>query len=218
VDSQIQRDVRDLSRLRSLDTLPTLTRIAAAHTSRLTDVADLAAPFELTRQSIHAHVILLERVLLVERLQPWHVDQLSRLVKRAKLHVGDTGVACALLGLDAAMLQLDRAALGALLEAFVIQELHRQASARPDPAEFFHFRDRDDFEVDIVLENGGLVAGVEVKGTATVHESDLRGLRKLRGAAGARFAAGVVLYDGAATIAFGDSLFAVPVGRLWEPH
>ncbi len=216
LETQIQRDVRDLSRLRSLDTLPKLLRLSAAHTAKLVNVADLAAPFELSRQTIHEHLTLLEGVFLVERLAPWHTNQLSRLVKRPKLHVTDTGVACALLGLDAERLHSDRNMLGALLETFVLQELRRQASWRPDPIEFYHFRDRDDFEVDIVLETAGVVAGVEVKAAATVRDSDLRGLRKLRIAAGTRFASGVVLYDGGATINFGDSIFAVPVRRLWE--
>jgi predicted AAA+ superfamily ATPase len=216
LETRIQRDIRDLSRLRSLDTLPKLLRLAATHTARLINVADLAAPFELTRQTIHEHITLLERVFLVERLPPWHANQMSRLVKRPKLHVSDTGVACALLGLDAARLDTDRTTLGAMLETFVLQELRRQAGWRPDPIDFFHFRDRDDFEVDIVLEAGGVVAGVEVKAAATVNDSDLRGLRKLRSAAGGRFGAGVVLYDGSATISFGDALFAVPVRKLWE--
>lgn len=217
VDTQIQRDIRDLARMRSFDTLPKLLRLAAEHTARLINVADLAAPFELTRQTIHDHTVLLERVFLVERLPPWHVNQLSRLVKRPKLHLGDTGIACALRGLDAERLEADRMALGAMLETFVLQELRRQASWRRDPIDFFHFRDRDDFEVDIVLEGDGAVAGIEVKAAATVRHSDLRGLRKLQIAAGKRFSAGVVLYDGAATINFGDALFAVPVRRLWEP-
>lgn len=216
VDTQIQRDIRDLSHLRSFDTLPKLLRLAATHTAQLINVADMAAPFELTRQTIHEHVTLLERVFLVERLPPWHVNQMSRLVKRPKLHIGDTGVACALLGLDAARLEQDRSSIGALLETFVLQELRRLASWRPDPIGFFHYRDRDDFEVDIVLEGDGAVAGVEVKAAATVHESDLRGLRKLQGAASKRFVAGVVLYDGRATINFGNALFAVPVRTLWE--
>jgi predicted AAA+ superfamily ATPase len=216
LETQIQRDVRDLSRVRSLETLPKLLRLAATQTARLINVADLAAPFELTRQTIHEHVTLLERVFLVERLPPWRVNQMSRLVKRPKLHVGDMGLACALLGLDAARLEADRTALGAMLETFVLQELRRQASWRSDPIAFFHFRDRDDFEVDIVLEGDGVVAGVEVKAAATVNESDLRGLRKLRSAAGRRFGAGAVLYDGSATINFGGGLFAVPVRRLWE--
>lgn len=153
-----------------------MLRAGATNTARLINVADLAAPFELTRQTIHEHVTLLERVFLVERLPPWHTNRLSRLVKRPKLQVGDTGLACALLGLDAGRLDEDRGVLGAMLETFALQELRRQASWRPDPIEFFHFRDRDDFEVDIVLEGEGVVAGVEVKAAATVRESDLRGL------------------------------------------
>jgi hypothetical protein len=218
VETQIQRDVRDLSRIRSLDALPKLLALAAGQTARLINVADLSAPFELTRQTIHDHVTLLERVFLLERLPSWHTNRLSRLVKRPKLHMGDTGVACALLGIDAAKLDADRETLGAMLETFVLQELRRQASWRPEPPAFFHYRDRDDFEVDIVLEQGSsAVAGVEVKAASSVSEGDLRGLRKLRDAAGKRFAAGVVLYDGAATVSFGDGLFAVPVRRLWEP-
>lgn len=93
----------------------------------------------------------------------------------------------------------------------------RQASWRPEPIEFFHYRDRDDFEVDIVLEQGGgLVAGVEVKAAATVTEADFRGLRKLRDAAGKRFSTGVVLYDGSATASYGGNLFAVPLRLVWE--
>ncbi len=60
------------------------------------------------------------------------------------------------------------------------------------------------------------MAGVEVKAAATVLPPDLRGLRKLREAAGARFAAGIVVYDGEVTASFGDGLFAVPVRALWE--
>jgi hypothetical protein len=217
VDTQIQRDVRDLSRLRSLDTLPKLISLVAAYTARLINIADLAAPFELSRPTIHDHIALLERLFLVDQLPSWHNNHMSRLVKRPKLHIGDTGVASALLGLDAARLDADRSTFGPMLETFVLQELKRQASGRQDPLAFHHFRDRDDFEVDIVLEQGGTrLAGIEVKAAASVNEADLRGLRKLRAAAGKRFVAGAVLYDGEATISFGDGLFAVPIRMLWE--
>ena len=216
VETQIQRDVRDLSRIHALDALPRLLAAAASHTATLINVADLAAPLELTRQTIHDYVTLLEHVFLLERLPAWHANRISRLVKRPKLHVGDTGAACALLGVDAKMLAGDRKILGAMLETFVLQELRRQASVMPLPIGFFHYRDRDDFEVDIVLERGTAVAGVEVKAAASVNERDFRGMRKLKAVAGSHFAAGVVLYDGAATIPFGDALFAVPIRSLWE--
>ena len=171
----------------------------------------------MTRQTIHEYVTLLERVFLLERLPSWHTNRLSRLVKRSKLHMGDTGVACSLLGIDAVGLDRDRQMLGSLLETFVLQELRRQASWRPEPISFFHFRDRDDFEVDIVMEQGhGAVAGVEVKASASVSASDFRGLRKLQQAAGARFSHGVVLYDGETSARFGEGLYAVPIRALWE--
>ncbi len=217
VETQIQRDVRDLSRLRSFDALPRLLALASNYTARLLNVSELAGPFNLTRQTIHEYVTLLERVFLLERLPPWHGNQLARLVKAPKLHMGDTGLACALLGLDAAQMRRDRSSAGPMLETFVLQELRRQASGRPEPFSFFHYRDRDDFEVDVVVERGaGTIAGVEVKAGASVSEHDLRGLRKLRESARKRFVRGVILYDGEAAIDFGDRLQAVPVRALWE--
>ena len=126
-------------------------------------------------------------------------------------------MACALLGLDADALSRDRSILGQMLETFVLQELRRHASWQEASITFHHFRDRDGAEVDIVLERGAReVAGVEVKAAATVTASDFRGLRKLKEAAGKRFTAGVVLYDGEASVSFGEGFYAVPIRLLWE--
>lgn len=217
VDTQIQRDVRDVARIHSLDALPRLLTLVASYTAQLLNVSDLSAPFQMTRQTIHDYVTVLERIFLLDRLPPWHRNQLSRLVKTSKLHVGDTGLACALLGINAVALYGERERFGALLETFVLQELRRQASWQVDTFDLFHYRDRDNFEVDIVLERGGVeVAGIEVKAAASVTGADFRGLRKLRDAAGRHFTAGVVLYDGASALRFEDNLFAVPVRALWE--
>jgi hypothetical protein len=217
IETLVQRDVRDLARIASLDVLPRLLALAAGQTGRLLNVSDLASPFHLSRPTIRDYVTLLERVFLVEELPPWHSNRLSRLVKTPKLHVGDTGVACALLGLDAKGLWHDRGMLGQVLETFVYQELRRQASWLEDEIRFHHFRDKDGAEVDLVLERGARqVAGIEVKAAATVRAADFRGLRKLAAAAGKRFATGVVLYDGEASVSFGDGLHAVPIRALWE--
>ena len=217
LDAQVQRDVRDLARIVSLEALPRLLAVAAAQTAQLFNLSQLAAPFQLSEPTIRNYVTLLERVFLLERLPPWHSNRLNRLVKAPKLHLNDTGLACVLLGADSAALMQDRALLGRLLETFVFQELRRQASWHDEPLSFFHFRDRDRAEVDIVIERGlHAVAGVEVKASATVTAKDFRGLRKLQAAAGAHFAAGVVLYDGEIATSFGARLFAVPLRLLWE--
>lgn len=217
LDAIIQRDVRDLARLSALDTLPRLLTLAASQTARLLNVSELSGPFSVSRPTIRDYVTLLQRVFLLEELPPWHSNRLSRLVKTPKLHVGDTGLVCSLLGVDAAALNGDRSLLGQVLETFVFQELRRQASWYADPLSFFHFRDRDGVEVDIVIERGARsVAGVEVKASATVTDADFRGLHKLKHAAGRAFAGGVVLYDGEISTSFGERLFAVPIRSLWE--
>ncbi|EQD62973.1 AAA family ATPase, partial [mine drainage metagenome] len=217
LEALVQRDVRDLARISSLDVLPRLLALAAAQTAQLFNVTALAAPFQLSRPTIGDYVTLLERVFLLERLPPWHSNRISRLIKTPKLHLGDTGLACALLGVDAAALVADRPLLGQILETFVFQELRRQASWHDEPLAFFHYRDKDGVEVDIVIERGArALVGVEVKAAATVTAADFRGLRKLREAAGKRFVAGVVLYDGETSARFDEQFYAVPLRALWE--
>lgn len=219
IETLVQRDVRDLARIASLDALPRLLTLAAGQTARLLNVSDLAAPFQVSRPTIREYVTLLERIFLLEELPPWHSNRLSRLIKTPKLHLTDTGVACALMGLDEAALSDDRGTLGQLLETFVLQEIKRQASWRDDDLRFHHLRDKDGVEVDLVIEQGGrTLAAVEVKASATVTAADFRGIRRLRDAVGKRFACGVVLYDGEASVGFGDGLFAVPIRTLWEPQ
>lgn len=217
VETLVQRDVRDMARISALDALPRLLQIAAGQTARLANFSELAAPFQLSRPTIRDYVTLLERIFLLEELPPWHSNLLSRLIKSPKLHLCDTGLSAALLGVDADALRRDRTTLGRLLETFVFQELRRQAGWEGAPVNFFHFRDKDGAEVDMVLERGAReLAGVEVKAAATVTAADFRGLRRLREAAGSRFTVGAVLYDGETSLPFGEGLYAVPIRSLWE--
>jgi len=215
-DTLIQRDLRDLARISALDALPRLLALAAGQTACLVNISELAAPFQISRQTIRDYLTLLRNIFLLDELAPWHSNRMKRLIKTPKLHIGDTGLACALLGVNGDSLWADRALYGRLLETFVYQELRRQASWWEETVRFSHFRDKDQVEVDVVLESAGRVAGVEVKAAATVTGDDFKGLRKLQDAARDNFAAGVVLYDGEAVAGFGDRLYAVPVTHLWE--
>ncbi|MCA8976315.1 MAG: ATP-binding protein [Planctomycetes bacterium] len=218
VETIVQRDVRDLARISSLDALPRLLELAAGQTARMLNVSDLAAPFQVSRPTIRDYITLLARVFLLEELPPWHSNRLNRLVKSPKLHIVDTGIACSLLGYDADGLHEDRERLGQLFETFVYQELRRQASWLDDDLRFHHFRDRDGTEVDLVIERGArTLVGVEAKAGATVTSADFRGMRMLAKAAGKRFVAGVIVYDGEHCVGFGDRLRAVPVSMLWQP-
>ncbi len=215
IDTLVQRDVLDLTRISRLDAMPRLLEMAAGQTARLINVSDMASSFQISRPTIREYLTLLSRIFLLEELPPWHSNRLRRLIKTPKLHLGDTGLACALLGVDAGSLWQDRALFGQLLETFILQELRRQAGWQEDDISFSHFRDKDKNEVDIVLESGGKLAGIEVKAGSTVTSSDFNGLQKLQRAAEKRFTSGVVLYDGDSVVPFGKDLYAVPISCLW---
>lgn len=108
----------------------------------------------------------------------------------------------------------DKSLLGQLLETFVFQELRKQASWHDENLNFYHFRNKDKVEVDIIIEQGRLLAGIEVKASATVRKEDFKGLNKLRDSCGKQFVAGVVLYDGESILPFGDRLFAIPISTM----
>lgn len=216
IETVISQALRDLGRTAALDALPNLLTEAAARTAQLTNISALATRFSVSRQTIEAYTQLLERMFLVERLPPWSSNRLARLVKTPKLHLGDTGLVAALLGVEAADLLRERTLLGALTETFVYQELRRQASGSPTTTRFFHCRDRDGVETDLLVVRGRRIAGIEVKAGATIHSSDFRGLKQLRRALGADFVRGVLLYDGERALPFGDRLSAVPLTALWR--
>ena len=217
IESIIQRDVLDLARIRGQEVLPDLLTAAADRTAQIFNLADLAAPFSLSRPTIRDYVTLLERIFLIHRLRSWHSNALSRLIKSPKLHIGDTGLACTILDLTASDLKSDRKRYGHLLETFIVQEIRRQAGWSDRPPRLGHFRNRDGVEADLVLEFGpNRIAAVEVKLSATVRAKDFRGLKKLQSALGERFVRGVVLYDGEDALPFGEGLWAVPIGCVWD--
>jgi predicted AAA+ superfamily ATPase len=215
VETLIQRDVRDISHVSSVDAISKLLTLAAGQTARLANLSELASAFELSRPTIRAYLALIERLFLIEYLPPWFSNRAKRLIKTPKLHFSDTGLACNLLRCSAAELDSQRELLGQLLETFVFGEVEKQASAHPERVTLHHLRDKDGYEVDLVLQAGTRFAGIEIKAASSVGESDFRGLKRLRELLGTRFHGGIVLYDGEHVLPFGERMLAVPVSALW---
>jgi uncharacterized protein len=215
IETLIQRDVWDLAHIGNLDALPKLLTLAASQTARLANLSEMASQFELSRPTIRSYLTLIERLFLVEFLPPWFNNRIKRLIKSPKLHFGDTGLACSLLRCSAAELDGQRDLLGQLLETFVFGEIEKQASAHPERISLHHLRDKDGYEVDIVVQRGTHHAGIEVKAASSVREGDFRGLKRLRELLGPRFHSGIVLYDGEHVLPFGERLLAVPLSSLW---
>ena len=216
VDALIERDARDVARLRSLDHLKSLLTVLAHQTAQLLNVNAVSKHLGIRRETVENHLAALERLFLVRLLPGWHASPERRLVKAPKVHLADSGVTASLMGLTANDWLGERESFGHLLESFVLEQLIAQAAATGTDVAFCHYRDKDQVEVDVVMTRGRKVWGVEVKAGATLTDTDGRGLRRLAAAAGRHFQRGIVLYGGTSILPTGDPrVLAVPLSELW---
>jgi predicted AAA+ superfamily ATPase len=213
----VERDVRDIIEVDKLEQMPRLLRALASHASQLTNFSQLGGQLRLDDKTVRRYIGILEHVFLVRRIEPWFCNDLKRIVKTPKLHFLDTGLLSVLLGVNSERITADRSKFGAILESFVISEILKIASWSSTEVRLSHYRDKDQDEVDLIMENEvGSLVGLEVKASATVSPADFKGLRKVAQAAGRDFRLGIVLYDGDKVLPFGDGLLAAPLSCLWS--
>jgi predicted AAA+ superfamily ATPase len=212
----VQRDVREIAEVEKLDQMPRLMQVLAHHSAQLTNFTQVGGQIGLDDKTTRKYVGILEQLFLVRRVEPWFRNRLKRLVKTPKLNFLDSGLLGAVLGTSAERVRSDRSSFGILLETFVFSEVLKQTSWSGESYALYHYRDKDQDEVDLVIETASSgVIGVEVKASATVNRDDFKGLRKLAAACGDGFKLGVVLYDSETTVPFGARLFAAPLSCLW---
>ncbi len=217
IDAIVQRDVRDIARIEQLSSMPRLLRVLAEHAGQLVNYSGFGAPLGMNHVTIRKYVGVLENLFLVHIIPPWYTSNLKRAIKSPKLHFLDAGLLTTLREITPDRLRRDRTPFGAVLETFVLGELLKLDSWADDRHTFFHFRDQERHEVDIVIEDGrGRIVGIEVKASATVSPEDFSGLRRLASACGDRFTLGLVPCDHDETMPFGDRLAAAPVSTLWS--
>ena len=217
VQSLIDRDVRQLSDIQHKGQLRKLVRLLAARSATIIAANSLESALELSRPTIARYLQVLEEIFLIKRIPGWSRNLGSRATAAPKLVFVDSGILANEMAVEARSLLRPGAPFGPLLESFVLSELCRQLTWSAQRAELSHYRDRDKFEVDAVVENrSGQVVGIEVKAASTVKPEDFRGLRRLRDRLGDDFVAGIVLYTGNTTLPFGDKLRVMPVSALWQ--
>lgn len=215
----LQRDVRDLTNVADVTAVPRLLSVVAARAGSLLNFADLSRTLALPQTTLKRYFALLEATFLVQLLRPWSSNLGQRLIQTPKVYLDDTGLLAHLLGVTVERLTLDGTLAGGVLENFVLMELRKQSAWSELQPEFFFWRTAAGQEVDIVLEDSaGRLVGIEIKASATLGGSDVRGLQAMAHAVGKRWVRGVVLYTGTQVIPFASNLHGLPLSHLWTSH
>jgi len=218
VQSIIERDIHDVAEVKNGQDVARLLEFFSHQTASLLNISATANTLGHTRPTVERYLSILEKLFLVRLLPAWHSNRNKRLVKTPKIHLCDSGLATALADLRPNQWNQERTRFGHVLESFVVQQMIAMGGWTDGEPRFWHYRDKDQVEVDLIIEVGSEIWGVEVKAAANAQSADGKGLRRLAEAAKGRFRGGLVLYDGDAVLPLQRDLniYAAPLSKLWK--
>ncbi|CKO80385.1 ATPase AAA+ superfamily protein [Mycobacterium tuberculosis] len=148
-----QSVIREILPIERLAEMPRVLRLCAARTGAELNVSALANDLSIPARTTAGYLALLEAAFLIHRVPAWSTNLSRKVIRRPKLVVSDSGLACHLLGVTGATLDRPGRPLGPLLETFVANEIRKQLTWSTERPSLWHFRDRGGAEVDLVLEH-----------------------------------------------------------------
>lgn len=213
----LERDLIDIAQITRHQAMRDLVEILAAWSSKFMDISAIGAGLSIRRPTIESYINALEALFLVERVQPWTRTDYARVGKQAKLYMTDSGFMASILRWQLPQVILDSDRAGKLLETFVFNELASLVDASDGDYELFHYRDREQREIDFLIERDDqALLGIEVKAASVISAADFKHLKWFRDhIAKDRTFIGIVLYTGEFLGSMGENLWAVPFSALW---
>ncbi len=167
IQTYLERDVRDLANVGSLETFRRFMRLCAGRIGNLVNVSEFATEAGVDMRTVKRWFSILQASSLVLLVQPFMKNYNKRLVKRPKLYLTDTGLACSLLGLRT----VDDVALspfrGALFENLVLMEYLKTQWAQGVSPNIWFWQETATNEVDFIIGDESHPRAVEAKSGAT---------------------------------------------------
>lgn len=157
----LQRDLAALGFGLPATTMRRFWSMLAHYHGQTWNGAELARSIDVSQPTVRRYVDALTDALVVRQLPAWHANIDKRQVKSPRVFVRDTGVLHRLLGIGT-QLDLDRhPKLGASWEGLVVEHL----ATRPEVREASFWSTHAGAELDLRLDLGDRIVGVEIKRT-----------------------------------------------------
>lgn len=207
IKTYLDKDVRDLLRIKDLMQFHTFIRLCAGRIGSLFNASELANEVGVSANTVTSWLSILQASYVVMLLPPYYENLRKRLIKTPKLYFTDTGLACHLLGIESAD-QLARDKMrGALFENFIVMEAVKHRYNRGKESNAFFYRDSNQNEVDLLLKSNSALYGIEIKSSMTYHQDFEKSVRQLDKWINAPAAGKAVVYAGTLENRIGEVKF-----------
>lgn len=161
VDSLIFKDILELNLIDDKKLAKDLLKLLALQIGNLINYSELAINLKADSRKIRRYIEIFEQSFILFRLYPYSKNKRYEISKSPKIFFYDVGVRNALIE-DFSDLN-SRVDKGALFENFIISELIKQNGYTEGDYKFYYWRTKLGSEIDVVLERGEELIGVEVK-------------------------------------------------------
>ena len=179
VKTYLERDVRDLLKIKDQMLFIRFMKLCAARVGSIFNASEIASQLGIDSKTITSWLSVLQASYLVTLLPPYYENISKRLVKSPKLYFNDPGLACFRLDIESPR-QLERDKMrGAIFENYVVMEVIKHRYNRGLLNGVYFYRDSNQNEVDILLKEEGEITAIEVKSSMTYHTSFENSISKL---------------------------------------
>ena len=167
IQTYIERDVKDLTKIGNEIAFYNFLVAMAARTGQLINFSDIASDVDVDIKTAKSWASILEASGLIKFLQPYYNNITKRIIKTSKMYFLDTGLCAYLTGWDSPKTLENGAMNGAIFETYVFAEILKSYWNNGKEPNIYFYRDKDQKEIDFVFEANGKLYPVEVKKTAT---------------------------------------------------
>ena len=175
----LERDVRDLLNVKDMRQFSMFLKLCAGRIGSIYNATELANEVGVSSKTIQSWTSILQASYVIYLLPPYFENSRKRLTKSPKIYFCDTGLACSLLGIDSAgQLAFDKMR-GHLFENLIVIEMLKRRLNEGKDSNLYFYRDSNQNEVDILVDNGSYLDAIEVKSAMTFSPSFEKALKKV---------------------------------------
>lgn len=176
IQTYLERDVRNIKNIANLSLFKKFLSLAAGRIGQLVNYASLANAVGVDIKTIQNWFSILEASFIVFFIRSYHKNYNKRLVKSPKMYFYDTGLACALLGIQNQHQIINHYFKGELFENFIISEINKYLVNEGKRPELYFWRDNTGNEIDCIIDEGMSHKIVEIKSSQTISLDFFKGL------------------------------------------
>lgn len=163
IETYLMRDAVDDNGISDTEGFRKVLRASASFTGNLVNYSDIAQAGNVSVPTAKEWIKILQSMGIIYLLEPFSNNELKRMVKTPKLYFCDTGL-CAYLSMWTSMETLmNGAASGHFYENYVVSEFLKMYACSTNKTNMTFYRDTNQKEIDIVLEENGTLHPLEIK-------------------------------------------------------